>query len=176
MIARPTRNRGLKSRKRRAEAALLEIADALGIRLQVCASENGRRLELHVSKKCRALGYQVIDDSRKQKPWDLRINSLRVQCKSRSRHGISGSVGVYLLKNSQKQYHVSDVDFFVVRFDRKCYVIPSLAIADQSGFVVRYVRLAEMRHYIGAWHQLTGERLAIDVQRSLFVRTDNYGR
>jgi hypothetical protein len=35
--------------------------------------------------------------------------------------------------------------------------------------VFRYVTLNGKRHYINAWHQLAGERVAVDVQARLFA-------
>ena len=158
----------MRSKRRHAESLLKKLAMALGIPIQITCSEKGKRLEQHTAQKCRRLGFQVIDDSKKRLSHDLRVNGFRVQCKNRSKHG-GRADGVYLFKNSQKKYTTEEVDFFVIRLSRKCYVIPSSQIADSDGFVARYVPLNKKRHYINAWYQLAGEKVAVDVQASLFA-------
>lgn len=158
----------MRSKRRHAESLIKKLACLLNIPIQVTSSANGKRLEQHCTRKCRQMGFQVIDHSRKGMPHDLLINGFRVQCKNRRKHGNSGN-GVNLYKNSQKQYRTEDVDFFVIRFLRKCYVIPSSCISDRNGLVFRYVTLNGKRHYINAWHQLAGERVAVDVQARLFA-------
>jgi hypothetical protein len=157
-----------RRKRKRAEALLKRLAELFGLTLDVTASERGRRLESHCARKCRAIGFHVVDYSAKGKPYDLIVNGHRVQCKSRKAHG-HNSHGVNLFKNSQKRYLQSDVDFFVIRFNRKCYVIPSSEICDQDGRVFAWVRLTNKQHYVNAWHQLDGEAVPVDRQRCLFV-------
>lgn len=159
-----------RTKKRRVENLIKRLCDALGIPVEVTASERGRRLERHCAKKCRSLGFQVIECGAKGKPYDLIVNGFRVQCKNRSKHG-HNQTGVNLFKNSQKRYSVSDVDFFVIRFSRKCFVIPSKVIADDLGFVAGWVRLTNKKHFIDGWHQLAGDPVMVDLQMNLFSRT-----
>jgi hypothetical protein len=159
----------MRSKKRRAEALITKLAEVLNIPIEVTSTERGRRLERHCAKKCRDLGLQVIDYSSKGRPYDLIVNGFRVQCKNRSKHGHNDN-GVNLFKNSQKRYQSSEVDFFVIRFSRKCFVIPTSAISDDSGLVACWVRLTNKRHFIDAWHQLGGTAVCVDAQMSLFGR------
>jgi len=159
----------MRSRKRRAESLIRKLAQLLDIPVEVTASAKGKRLEQHCAGKCRRLGFQVVDHSAKGMPHDLLVNGFRVQCKNRSKHG-HNSHGVNLFKNSQKRYRVSDVDFFVIRFCRKCFVIPSQLIADRDGLVISWVRLTDKKHFIDAWHQLDGHAVPVQTQMSLFVR------
>jgi len=158
-----------RTKKRRVETIIKRLCAALGIPVEVTASERGRRLERHCAKKFRDLGFQVIDCGSKGKPYDLIVNGLRVQCKNRRRHG-HNATGVNLFKNSQKQYRASDVDFFVIRFCRKCFVIPTSVISDEAGLVAGWVRLTNKRHFIDAWHQLAGQPIPVETQMNLFVR------
>lgn len=158
-----------RSQRRRAETLIKKLAKLLDIPVQVTASATGKRLEQHCTSRCKRLGFQVIDDSSKFLPHDIRVNGFRVQCKNRSKHGKNGN-GVNLFKNSQKRYRVEDVDFFVIRYLRKCYVIPSSQISDSDGLVFGYVNLNVMRHYIDAWSQLAGDRVPVDVQTNLFQK------
>lgn len=158
-----------RTKKRRAESLIKRLCAVLNIPVEVTASERGRRLERHCAKKCRDLGFQVIDCGSKGKPYDLIVNGFRVQCKNRSKHG-HNETGVNLFKNSQKRYRTSDVDFFVIRFSRKCFVIPVELISDESGFVSGWVRLTNKRHFIDAWHQLAGEPVCVETQMNLFAR------
>lgn len=154
-------------KKRRAETLIKKLATLLGIPIQVTCSERGRRFEQYCATKCRELGFQVIDHSHKQKPYDLLVNGFRVQCKARNKHG-NNHTGVNLLKNSQKRYMVSDVDFFVIRFAKKCFVIPSSAISDRSGYVRAWVRLNNKKHFIDAWDQLLGRHVYAETQMTFF--------
>jgi hypothetical protein len=161
---------GLLNRRnrKRAETLLMRLAQVLGIAVDVTASERGRRLESYCASKCRAMGFDVIECGTKGKPYDLVINGHRVQCKSRKKHGHNGH-GVNLFKNSQKKYLKSEVDFFVIRFNRQCFVIPSSDICDRDGRVFSWVRLTNKAHYVNAWHQLEGQVVLMDRQRCLFV-------
>ncbi len=159
-----------RSKKRRAEILIRKLANLLHIPVEVTASERGRRLERHCANKCRSLGFQVIDCSSQGKPYDLIVNGFRVQCKNRSKHGHNDN-GVNLFKNSQKRYQAIDVDFFVIRFSRKCFVIPTTAISDDSGLVLGWVRLTNKKHFIDAWHQLAGNAVYSETQMSLFARS-----
>ncbi len=156
-------------KKRRAEILIRKLAELLNIPVEVTSTERGRRLERHCAKKCKSLGFQVIDCSSKGKPYDLIVNGFRVQCKNRSKHGHNDN-GVNLFKNSQKRYQSNDVDFFVIRFGRKCFVIPTTAISDDSGLVLGWVKLTNKRHFIDAWHQLAGEAVYVEKQMGLFAR------
>lgn len=155
-------------KKRDAETLIKKLARLLGIPVQVTSSERGKRFEQYCAKQCRELGFQVIDHSHKQKPYDLLVNGFRVQCKARNKHG-NCRTGVNLLKNSQKRYVASDVDFFVIRFEKKCFVIPSSVIADQSGHVKSWVTLDNKKHFIDAWHQLKGRPVYTETQMSFLV-------
>jgi hypothetical protein len=157
-----------RHKKKKARLLIKQLSNLFGLRLEITASERGRRLESYCARKCRSLGFQVIDHSSNGKPWDLMINGYRVQCKSRKKHG-HNSHGVNLFKNSQKRYTVREVDFFVIRFNRHCYVIPAACIADRQGLVRSWVCLTNMRHYINAWNQLEGVSVAFDRQTSLFA-------
>lgn len=157
-----------RTKRRRAESLIKRLCNLLRIPVELTASERGRRLERHCAKTFRALGFQVIECGAKGKPYDLVVNGFRVQCKNRSKHG-HNNTGVNLFKNSSKRYSVSDVDFFVICFSRKCFVIPSSAISDKAGLVVGWVRLTNKRHFIDAWHQLSGEPVYVEKQMSMFV-------
>jgi hypothetical protein len=163
------------SKRRHAEILIRKLARLLNIPIQVTTTANGKRLEQHCTRKCRELGFQVIDDSKKGLPHDLRVNGFRVQCKSRRKHGNNGQ-GVNLKKSGQRQYSTSHVDFFVIRFNRKCYVVPSCCIAGDDGLVCNWVNLAKLGRYIDAWSQLAGERVCVDVQTNLFARVATNGR
>lgn len=157
------------SRKNRdAETLIKKLARLLDIPVQVTSSERGRRFEQYCAKKCRELGFQVIDHSHKLKPYDLLVNGFRVQCKSRNKHGES-KTGVNLFKHSQRRYMASDVDFFVIRFDKKCFVIPSSVISDGLGHVTPWVNLSNKKHFIDAWHQLEGRPVYAETQMSFLV-------
>jgi hypothetical protein len=159
-----------RTKKRKAEALIKRLAQLLCIPVEVTASERGRRLERHCAAKFKLLGFQVIDCSSKGKPYDLIVNGFRVQCKNRNKHGNSAN-GVNLFKNSQKRYKASDVDFFVIRFSRKCFVIPTAAISDDKGSVIGYVTLTNKKHFIDAWHQLGGDPIYAETQMNLFARS-----
>jgi hypothetical protein len=152
-------------KKRDAETLIKKLARLLDIPVQVTSSERGRRFEQYCAKKCRELRFQVIDHSHKQKPYDLLVNGFRVQCKARNKHG-NNRTGVNLSKNNQKRYVASDVDFFVIRFAKKCFVIPSSVIADRSGHVRAWVRLNNKKHFIDAWDQLLGRPVYAETQMS----------
>jgi hypothetical protein len=152
------------------ESLIKLLCLALGIPVEVTASERGRRLEKHCASVCKKMGFQVLDHSNKGKPYDLLVNGHRVQCKARNKHGHNAG-GVNIFKNSQKRYSVNEVDFFVIRFQKKCFVIPSRVISDASGLVVSWVRLSNKAHYIDAWHQLSGGSVFVETQMNFLERS-----
>lgn len=170
--ARPNMRR--MPRRQQAERLVRKLAKLLGVPLQVKTSEIGRRFERQVARVCKSLGFQVIDASSHQLPWDLVVNGHRVQCKSRNAHG-NRSYSVYLLKNSQKRYMVVDVDFFVVKFCEEVFVIPSREIAREDGTVMHCVSLARLQHYKDAWGQLAGESVYHERQQRLFQTRGEHG-
>jgi len=163
-----------RRKRKRAESLLKRLGDLLGIDLDITASEKGKRLESHCARKWRSMGFSVMECGDKGQPYDLIVNGHRVQCKSRTKHG-HNEHGVNLFKNSQKRYLVSQVDFFVIRFNRKCYVIPSSDICDSDGRVLSWIRLTNKNHYVNAWNQLGGESVVMDRQRCLFMK-GSHGR
>ena len=164
-----------RRKRRRAERLIKMLSGLLGLSLEVSSSERGRRLERYCARKCRSLGFHVADTTALGKPWDLIVNGYRVQCKSRRKHG-KNLHGVNLFKNSRKRYSVGDVDFFVISFNRHCYVIPSSVISDEDGIVRGWVNLTNKRHFINAWDQFESGVVACDMQQLLFAGVETHGR
>jgi hypothetical protein len=139
----------------------------MGIKLEQSHSQKGTWFEARCAKICRKLGYQVIDVTKKQKRYDLLINGHRVQCKTRRPHG-NVRDAVLLSKSSERRYLDSEVDFFVIGYMRKCYVIPAVEISNDVGEIKNHLCLSNKYHYINAWGQLDGERIKHEQQKKLF--------
>jgi len=154
-------------RRKQVEKIIFSLAAMHGIPLQLQAKEIGRRLEYKVAKICEGLGYQVFDASLKQLRWDLLVNGFKVQCKARNSHGKNG-YAINLLKNGTRPYTVEDVDFFVVFFDKKFFVLPVSEISDSSGNIFNWISLSDKQVYVDAWEQLRGKAVRRERQTSIW--------
>ena len=154
------------SRRKKSEILVKRLARLLRLKIQIDSSVIGRKLELKVARVCRDAGFQVIDCSARKLPYDLIVNGKKVQCKVRhlGKRRKDG-YGIHLSKGKGKdRYRVCDIDFFVIGSKGVMWVIPTLSLCTDSGYVKSWITLKNKSHYINAFEQLAGLPVSYDRQ------------
>jgi hypothetical protein len=97
----------------------------------------------------------------------MKVNDIRVQVKRReSRKEQPNRVRLRTNIGSGKvAYSSDDVDVFVVRWFGRWYVIPSHAIASQSGEVGNGIYMPSVGEWIDRWDVLDGSRVIYAQQK-----------
>ena len=117
----------------RAESLLIQLGEVLGIRLRLHSDVAGDRW---VSECAQAFGsehgrHNVQDISKKQLPYDLVVNGLRVQCKARTpKRGRSMSIEKWW---GQSRYGSNAFDVLALKYGADSYIIPIKALVKRDG-------------------------------------------
>lgn len=153
-------------RRKKAERLVLQLAALFDMPLQVSNSATGTRFERYCIRKCRRLGYQVIDDTKKQVAHDIIVNGYRVQCKSRKLHK-SRPTTLGLVHTGACLYTVDTVDFFALAAMKTVWIVPSAFLAREDGTIPKDVSTTKIAHFANAWHQLAGDPVYYEKQKGL---------
>lgn len=128
----------------------------------------GRQCVEDVAEICVSIGYSVFVPARETlKPWDMEVNGLRVQVKSRCSHKEQPN-RVRLKTNfgsGKVAYAVRDFDAVVIRWFARWYVIPSCAIARLDGSVMNGIYMPKVAEWIDRWDVLDGTRVCYSQQK-----------
>lgn len=128
----------------------------------------GRECVETVAEICAALGYSVFVPERETlAPWDMQVNGMRVQVKSRSSHKEQPNrVRLKTHFGSGKvAYSVRDFDAVVIRWFVRWYVIPSHAIGRMDGSVMNGIYMPSVAEWVDRWDVLDGARVCYSQQK-----------
>lgn len=128
----------------------------------------GRLCVEEVAEICMSLGYSVfVPKHETLEPWDLQVNGLRVQVKSRCSH--KEQQNRVRLKtycgSGTIAYTVSDFDVLVIRWFVRWYVIPAQSIARLDGSVMNGIYMPNVAEWTDRWDVLDGARLRYSEQK-----------
>lgn len=128
----------------------------------------GRQCVESVAEICSALGYSVFVPPRETlKPWDMQVNGIRVQVKSRSSHKEQPN-RVRLrtcFGSGTVAYTTRDFDAMVICWFGRWYVIPSQAIGRNDGSIMNGIYMPNVAEWINRWDVLDGQRVCYSQQK-----------
>ena len=135
----------------RAEGLLLQLGDALGIKLRLHSDVAGDRWVADcIEEFKKANGPESVRDvSAKQLPYDLVVNGLRVQCKARTpKRGRSMSIQKWWGKPRHGAYAF---DFLALKYANCRYVIPCEALTRRDGTLTNDIKPDSFWRYKEKW-------------------------
>lgn len=128
----------------------------------------GRQCVAAVAELCDQLGYGVyVPEKETCGPWDLLVNGMRVQVKSRS--SVKEQQNRIRLRtymgSGKAAYRLEDADVLVICWFGVWYVIPFRAICRADGVVKNGLHMPSVSEWAGRWDVLDVGRVVYSKQK-----------